>query len=161
MIIRIAQQKDLNAITQIYNEAIQITTATFDTKIKTVEERQEWLLSHDEELPIWVCEVDGKIAGWACLSLWSDRCAYSGTVENSVYILKDFQGKGCGKKLMKTLVDFARKKEYRTIIARISDGNEASIHIHKQFGFQDIGVMKKVGLKFNREIDVHLMQLLF
>ncbi len=160
MIVRIAKETDLPILTDIYNEAIQKTVATFDTEIKSVEQRKDWFLSHQDKLPIWVCEIDDQIVGWGSLSQWSDRCAYSGTIENSVYIFEKFQGKGAGKLLMDTMVSYAREKKYKTIIARISDGNSPSIHLHKKYGFENIGTMKSVGFKFDRWIDVQLMQLM-
>lgn len=159
MKIRIAQEKDLPVLTEIYNEAILKTAATFDTEIKTIEQRRDWFVSH-HKLPIWVCERDGKVIGWASLSAWSDRCAYSGTIENSVYIFEKFQGQGAGKLLMDQLILFARENKFKTIIARISDGNLPSIHLHRRYGFESIGVMKSVGFKFDRWIDVHMMQLM-
>lgn len=159
--IRIATENDLPALTAIYNEAIEKTVATFDTEKKSIEQRREWLSHHKSKHPVWVYEQDGDVIAWACISEWSDRCAYSGTVENSVYVFQKFQGRGIGKQLMKTLVDFSREQKFKTILARISDGNEASIRLHKQFGFETIGTMKKVGFKFDRWIDVWMMQLIF
>jgi phosphinothricin acetyltransferase len=73
--IRLAQASDAAAIAEIYNEAILTTTATFDTEPKTVEEREQWLQSHDERHPVLVAEVDGRVLGWASLTIWSDRPA--------------------------------------------------------------------------------------
>ncbi len=159
MKVRIAQEKDLPILTEIYNEAILKTAATFDTEIKTIEQRHHWFASHDK-LPIWVCEKDGEVVGWSSLSAWSDRCAYSGTIENSVYVFEKFQGQGAGKLLMDQLISFARQNKFKTIIARISDGNLSSIQLHRRYGFESIGVMKSVGYKFDRWIDVHMMQLM-
>ncbi len=75
--IRPAQTADLNAITDIYNEAIRTTTATFDTEPKTEEEQKIWFDSHGSKYAILVAEFKGVIVGWASLSKWSDRCAYS------------------------------------------------------------------------------------
>lgn len=158
MIIRLAQEKDIPAITRIYNEAIETTTATFDTEIKTVDDRKEWFSEHHEKLPVWVCEHEGHVVGWAALSLWSDRCAYSGTVENSVYVLESHRGKGIGKGLMEVLMGCAKEFGYHTIIARVTEGNPGSVQLHERFGFQNIGTMKEVGRKFGKLIDVHMMQ---
>jgi L-amino acid N-acyltransferase YncA len=158
MIIRLATEADVPAITEIYNEAILTTTATFDTEPKTIENRLEWFKQHDEKLPIWVCEFKNKVVGWGTLSLWSDRCAYSATVENSVYVLEEFRGRGIGKLLMEALISSALENKYHTIIARIADGNEVSVKLHKDYGFEPIGIMREVGKKFNRLLDVHMMQ---
>src|SRR5262245_51145559 len=90
--IRRAALSDLGAITDIYNEAILTTTATFDTEPKTVEERIAWFDSHGENHPIIVAALDGTVAGWASLSRWSDRPAYDCTVETSFYVKREFRG---------------------------------------------------------------------
>ena len=81
--IRKAELADLEAIRDIYNEAILTTTATFDTEPKSAAERLQWFQSHDERHPILVAVVDGKVVGWASLTQWSDRAAYDDTAETS------------------------------------------------------------------------------
>lgn len=158
--VRFADMKDLGAITDIYNEAIAKTTATFDTQPKSTADQTDWMQKHGPKLPVFVCELNGAIVGWASLSAWSDRCAYSDTVENSVYVFEKYQGRGVGNELMKALLSAAAENGIHTIIARISDGNESSIKLHVRHGFERIGVMREVGKKFGRLIDVHFMQLI-
>ncbi len=71
--VRAAAVSDVPAITEIYNEAILTTDATFDTETKSVESQEGWFKSHDGRHPVLVAEVDGKVVGWASLSPWSDR----------------------------------------------------------------------------------------
>jgi phosphinothricin acetyltransferase len=156
--IRSAKISDLNAITEIYNEAIQTTTATFDTEPKTEEEQKVWFDSHGTQYPIVVEESNGAVVGWASLSKWSDRCGYSGTAEISLYVKQEFRGKGMGRKLMEAIISEGRRVGLHTIIARIAEGNDVSVHLAESFGFRHIGVMKEVGRKFGRLLDVHLMQ---
>ena len=87
--IRPAQISDLNAITEIYNEAIQTTTATFNTEPKTEDEQKVWFDSHGPQYPILVGESDGVVVGWASLSKWPHRRAHSGTVEISLYVKQE------------------------------------------------------------------------
>jgi L-amino acid N-acyltransferase len=94
--IRRAEIADAAAIAEIYNEAIVTTTATFDTEVKTVEERAQWLEAHDERHPVLVAEVAGKVVGWTSLSRWSERRAYDGTAESSFYVLSPYRGRGVG-----------------------------------------------------------------
>ena len=84
--IRAAGLADLAAITDIYNEAIRTTTATFDTEPKTKQEQEDWFRSHGPKHPILIAESPDGVVGWASLNEWSDRCAYSGTAEVSVYV---------------------------------------------------------------------------
>lgn len=158
MIIRSADLRDLPEITEIYNEAILHSTATFDTIPKTLEDRRQWLMQHDRKHPVLVASDGDKVLGWGSLTCWSDRCAYSGTVENSIYVAEFARKRGVGKALLEALVKSAREAGHRTIIARITDGNTVSVRMHEQLGFVQIGVMQKVGLKFERLLDVYLMQ---
>jgi L-amino acid N-acyltransferase YncA len=159
--IRRATMKDLAAITDIYNEAILKTAATFDTNPKTVEEQKPWFKSHDSKHPILVAEKDGFVIAWASLSKWSDRCAYSDTAEISIYVKEEHRGKGIGKKLMHEILDQGQKGGLHTVIARISEPNEASVRLHEAFGFEHTGTMKEVGRKFGKLLDVHLMQKIY
>jgi L-amino acid N-acyltransferase YncA len=161
LIIRDALLDDLPGITAIYNEAIVETVATFDTEPKTQDEQKAWFMDHGKRNPIIVADDSGVIAGWAALSKWSDRCAYSDAAEISLYVRKNYQGQGIGRKLMKAVLNKGRKAGLHTVLARIAEGNEISVHLHQAMGFQLIGVMKEVGQKFGRLIDVYLMQKLY
>ena len=159
--VRRALLKDLAAVTEIYNEAILKTVATFDTQPKTVEEQKPWFISHDSKHPILVAEQDGDVVGWASLSRWSDRCAYSDTAEVSVYVKEEHRGKGIGKELMREILDQGRKAGSHTVVARIAESNEVSVRLHEAFGFEHVGTMREVGRKFGKLLDVHLMQKIY
>ena len=161
LIIRPAKPDDLTAITDIYNEAILTTDATFDTETKTIEDQKEWFESHDSMNPILVAESDDRVIGWASLSKWSDRCAYSGTAEISVYVKDGYREQGIGRQLIERILKAGEETGLHTIISRIVAGNNESIHLHKVFGFEHIGVMKEVGIKFGRLLDVVLMQKIY
>ncbi len=159
--IRIAVEPDLAEITEIYNEAILYTTATFDTEVKNVAEQEGWFKNRDVEHPILVAELDGVIVGWASLNKYSDRCAYQQTAENSLYIKNGYRGQGVGKALLKRLLQEGQNRGLHTILARITEGNEVSIKLHEAEGFVLVGTMKEVGKKFNLLLDVHLLQKIF
>ena len=148
-------------ITSIYNEAILHTVATFDTEPKTFEEMKTWFKKHDQKHPLLVAEQKGLIVGWASLSEWSDRCAYSETAEISLYVRKEHQGSGIGRKLLQEIMPEGQKMGLHTVIARIAEGNERSINLFKSEKFENIGVMKEVGKKFGKRLDVFLMQKIF
>jgi phosphinothricin acetyltransferase len=159
--LRSARREDLDSITEIYNEAIIKTVATFDTKPKTFEDQKKWFDDHESKNPILVAELNGVIVGWASLSKWSDRCAYSDTAEISLYVREAYQGKGIGRCLIETIIKEGEKTGLHTIIARITEGNEPSLHLHRSVGFTHIGIMKEVGKKFGKRQDVHLMQKIY
>jgi len=161
LVIRAATLDDVDAITEIYNDAIVKTVATFDTTPKRQEEQERWFKARGGMYPILVAEQDHRIMGWAALSQWSDRCAYAETVEISLYVRESHRGQGIRRRLLHAIIDEGRKAHVHTVIARIADGNRASIHLHESEGFRHIGVMREVGRKFGRLLDVYLMQLLY
>ena len=159
--IRKAVLADVPAITEIYNEAIMTTSATFDTEPKTVIDRKKWFKAHGPRNPVIVAEIDGNVIGWASLSEWSTRCAYADTVELSLYIKETFRNRGIGKLLMQAVLGEGKKAGLHTVISRITGGNDVSINLHHQFDFKDIGVMKEVGNKFGTLLDVYMLQKMY
>jgi phosphinothricin acetyltransferase len=156
--IRKGKSSDLEAIREIYNEAILTTTATFDTEPKTAAERLQWFQSHDERHPILVAVVDGKVVGWASLTQWSDRAAYDDTAETSFYVKSESRGRGIGRKLKEAIIEEARRLRFHTLIARVAEGSDESIHLNESAGFVLVGTLKQVGRKFGKLLDVHIMQ---
>jgi L-amino acid N-acyltransferase YncA len=156
--IRCAESGDLEAITAIYNEAILTTTATFDTETKTVAERTEWFRSHDERHPVLVADVAGQVVGWSSITKWSDRKAYDDTAETSFYVKAEYRGRGIGRKLKQATLDQAQRLGFHTLIARVAEGSNESLHLNESFGFHHVGTLKQVGRKFGRLLDVHILQ---
>jgi phosphinothricin acetyltransferase len=159
--IRTAKLSDVSAITEIYNEAIFTTTATFDIEPKTVASQRQWFKEHGAKNPILVAEVENNVVGWVSLSQYSTRCAYADTVELSVYVKSTYRNMGIGKKLMTAILTEGKKAGLHTVISRIAGDNDISVNLHKQLGFVDIGVMKEVGNKFGKLLDVYMMQKMF
>ena len=159
--VRPATERDVDPIARIYNEAVRNTVSTFDTEPRTHEAQAEFLRHHDSRHPVIVAEIDGNVVGWGSLSQWSDRKAYEWTAEVSVYIDEHWRGKGIGRRILGDLISAGRKGGFHTLLARIADGNETSLHLHHGAGFQDVGVMRQVGFKFERWVDVHLLQYIY
>ncbi len=163
--IREATIDDLEGITEIYNDAILSTVATFDTSSKTMEEQREWFAGHGPSSSILVAELSADegntvVVGWASLGPWSDRCAYSDTAEISIYVADEHRGKGIAGKLMAAILREGKRAGFHTVIARISEGSKASIRLHESAGFFYIGTMREVGRKFGMILDVHMMQII-
>jgi len=162
MIIRPATREDLPGILAIYNDAVINTTASYDYEPRTLDHRIAWFEDHAKHnLPIFVA-VDGagRVVGWSALNRFHDRMGYRFTSENSVYVAADQRGKGVGKLLMAPLVKAARERGLHAIIAAIDAANEASIRLHAGFGFERVALLKQVGFKFDRWLDVVYMELL-
>lgn len=160
VVIRRAGRGDVPAITDIYNEAIRSTTATFDTETKSIDDRMAWFDSHGEKHPVLVAERDGRVVGWASLSRWSDRCAYDDTAETSFYVAPEFRGRGIGRALKAATIAEARRLGFHTLIARVAEGSDASLHLNREAGFELVGTLRQVGMKLGRRLDVHILQLM-
>lgn len=160
MHIRPASIQDAAQIAVIYNHAVEHTTATFDTQVKTAEDRAAWLEAHGANHPVLVAEVDGEVIGWGSFSSWSDRCSYAATVEMSVYIHPSHHRQGVGRALSRALLEAAPAVGVHYILGRICTENTASIALTERMGFTRIGVMHEVGRKFGRWLDVAMYELL-
>jgi len=158
IIIRKAELSDIEALTEIYNEAILTTTATFDTESKSISDRTQWFQSHNDRHPIIVALLDKKVVGWASLSEWSDRPAYNDTAETSFYVKAEYRDRGVGRKLKQTIIEKAQQLKFHTLIARVAGESNVSLHLNESFGFVHVGTLKEVGRKFGKLLDVHILQ---
>jgi L-amino acid N-acyltransferase YncA len=159
--IRPARRADVPGMTAIYNEAVRTTTATFDTEEKTEAEQARWFEAHDSRHPILVAEKDGTVVAWSALSAWSDRCAYADTAESSIYIKEGQRGHGIGRQLKEAILQAGQHAGLHAILARVSEGNDVSLHLNEALGFRHVGVLKEVGRKFGKRLDVHLLQKIY
>ncbi len=158
--IRLATIEDLDAICAIYNHEVAHTTATFDTEPRAGERAAAWFTGHDPARhPITVCESGGVVAGWASLSAWSERCAYDGAAETSVYVQTEFRGRGIARLLYDDLIERAKRHGFTVLLARLAIPNKPTERLHEAVGFREIGVMRRIGEKFGERIDVRLMDL--
>jgi L-amino acid N-acyltransferase len=157
--IRSAAAGDAEALMAIYNPVVETSTATFDLVPRTLEEQLDWLSDRAGARIVLVAEdEDGSIAGYSALSPYRDRAAYSTTVEDSVYVHPDHQGRCVGRLLLESLVDTARAHGFHAMMARIVADHESSIALHSVCGFQVVGHEREVGRKFGRWLDVTLME---
>ena len=158
--IRTAIESDLGAMNTIYNHYVRTCTCTYQEDPDSLEERREWFRHHDDQHPVIVAEIEGQIVGWGSLSKFHPRSAYRRTVEDSIYVHHEHQGRGVGSSLLKELIDRARDEKHRAIIAGIDAEQAGSVALHAKFGFEKVGHLKQVGFKFNRWLDVIYMELL-
>ena len=158
MEIRLVAWRDADAIRDIYNREVAESTVTFDLVARSAEEQAAWIDDHSGGHPALVAVDGASVIGFASVSPYRPRPAYAPTVENSVYVRRDRQGRGVGKSLLGALVDVTRDHGFHSMIARIVGGHEASIALHRSCGFEPVGVEREVGRKFGRWLDVVLMQ---
>ncbi len=159
--IRPALEQDLEAMLEIYNDVIVNTTAVYDYQPHTLEMRRQWFrIKEAQGFPVFVAAGDGKVVGFSSIGPFRAWAAYKYSVENSVYVAADQRGKGIGKLLIAPLIDASVQLNMHTIIAGIDATNEASIMLHRSFGFKEVAHFKQVGYKFGRWLDLTFMQLL-
>ena len=161
MLIRKAKRTDLHSILDIYNDAIINTTAVYDYTPHTLEMRQQW---YDDKLnkgiPVIVAEINDRVVGFTSYGPFRAWPAYKYSIEHSVYVHHDFRNQGIARKLLTHLIDTVKNKEVHTIIAGIDADNSASIHLHKQLGFEDAGHFNQVGYKFGKWLNLTFLQLI-
>jgi phosphinothricin acetyltransferase len=158
MIIRTATLADAAAIREIYNHEVENTTATMDLVPRSLADQEQWISDRSGAFATIVAEVDGLVVGFAAFSPYKERAAYRPTVEDSVYVRRDLGGRGIGKALLTALIDVAANSGFHSMMARIEASGTASRALHTSCGFREVGVEVEVGRKFNRWIDMVLMQ---
>jgi L-amino acid N-acyltransferase YncA len=156
--VRLARPGDAEAIRSIYNLEVTESTVTFDLVPRTLGDQLAWLAEHDGVHPAVVTESDGAVVGFGSLAPYRNRPAYATTVEDSVYVRRDRQGQGHGRAIVAELLRLATLHGFHAVMARIVDGHQASIALHRACGFELVGVEREVGRKFGRWLDVALMQ---
>lgn len=162
MTIRDATESDLPALLEIHNQAIRTQAGIWIDHEETLEQRTAWMadkLAHD--FPVIVAEdAAGAVVGYGAYGTYRGRGGYRLTVEHSVYLSPDAQGKGMGKALMQRLIEIARARGIHAMVAVIDAENTLSIKLHENFGFQSAGMLPQLGVKFGQWRDQYQMVLL-
>ena len=161
MLIRDAGLDDIPAITSIYNDAVQHTTAIWNDKLVDVANRTQWLADREKlGYPVLIAVNEaGKVLGYASFGDWRAFDGYRHTVEHSVYVRSDQRGKGIGEALMRALIERARGIGKHVMVAAIESGNTGSIRLHEKLEFKHVGQMPQVGMKFGEWLDLAFLQL--
>ena len=161
ILIRVAREADLPALTAIYNAAVTETAWTGHLLPLTVEDRQPWWHAHqDPRYPVLVAAGDQTLLGYASLSQWFDTPVYAHTAESSLYLAPHAQGRGLGTTLMRALLGEARRLSHHVILARIWSGNAPSIAMCRKCGYEVIGTQREVGFRNGQWEDCLEMQVI-
>ncbi len=159
--IRKYESKDTQYILEIINFNILNSVSLYDYTIRSFEQQKSILEDKiAKNFPIIVAEIDGVCVGFGMYSEFRFREAYKFTVEHSVYVSEEFNGKGIGKLLLLELIVLAKKQGLHTMIGVIDSENQNSIDFHKKYGFEIVGTIKDSGFKFNRWLHSVFMQLI-
>ena len=158
--IRPAARDDLPRLTEIYNYYIINTPITFDLEPWTVEQRVQWFDEHagTQRHRMFVAEDAGRVVGYACTGPFRDKAAYDTSTEVSVYCAHDATGRGIGTMLYRALFDALDAEDIHRLLAGITLPNDASLKLHRSFGFTEVGVFGECGRKFGRYWDVMWME---
>lgn len=143
---RIAAEDDVPAITEIYNQAVALRSATADLAPVSVESRKAWLAEHDPgRHPVFIAEEQGRLTGWCSLSPYRPgRMALRHTAEISYYVHEDFQGLGIGSRLISHVIDQCPALGIKVLFAILLDINSTSVEILEKFGFERWGHLPNV-----------------
>lgn len=159
-LIRPSRDEDLDAIARIYGHHVLHGTGTFETTPPSPAEmgtRRADVLS--KGLPWLVAEEDGQVLGFAYGNWFKPRPAYRFSVEDSIYLAPEAAGKGLGRALLAELLATLERAGVRKVMAVIGDsGNAGSVGVHRALGFEQVGVIQSCGWKFDRWLDIVLMQ---
>lgn len=159
VVVRDAVATDLPGLLAIYNEVILHSTAVFSDQPVTLEERERWLSARlAEGFPVLVAVDSSGVVGFGSFGPFRTWPGYRSTVEHSVHVRADRRGEGIGSSLLVELIERARALGLHVIIAGVEADNEASIRLHERLGFTTVARLSEVARKFDRWLDLVLMQ---
>lgn len=149
-------------VQHIFNDTILSTTALYDYEPRTLQQVETWFKTKQEgNFPvIGLVDEYNTLLGFGSYGTFRNWPAYQYTVEHSLYIHKDYRGRGCGHILLSEIIKQATQQHYHCLIAGIDSVNEASKRLHTKFGFEFCGTIKQVGYKFDKWLDLEFYQLL-
>lgn len=160
MNVRAVVDADIAAIQAIYAHHVTHGLGTFETEPPSTDEmRSRHHAVVNAGFPYLVCEDNSRVLGFAYANQFRPRAAYRTTLEDSVYVAPDEAGRGVGKALLNELIGRCTELGAKQMLALIGDSqNAASIGAHRACGFSYVGVLTSVGRKFERWVDVVIMQ---
>lgn len=161
IVIQCFYERHATAILEIFNEAIQTSTALFDYEPRTPESMVGWFdAKRAGGLPVvGVEDAQGTLLAFGSYGPFRAWPAYKYSVEHSVYVHKDHRGKGLGNIVMRELIAAARENDKHVMIGGIEATNAGSIALHERLGFKHTGTLPQVGFKFGRWLDLAFYQL--
>ena len=155
---RIAMEKDIGSIRMIYNQGIEDRIATLETEPKDEIFMKNWFEEHQGRYSVLVAEQNEEVIGWASLNPYSNRCAYNGVADLSVYIRRDYRGKGIGTRLLQDIEALAIQQQFNKIILFTFSFNTSGQGLYKKCGYRKVGVLERQGYMDGKFIDVMIME---
>lgn len=162
MIIRDATVADMGAVCDLYNALISTTTIAWTETPQTVDERLSWFLEQQKRAhPVLVADASDSIVGFASFGSFRGDGRWPGyrfTVEHTIHVAASHWRAGIGRALLEALIERARSAGYHVMVGGIDADNAASLRFHEQMGFVEVARMPEVGRKFDRWLDLVLVQ---
>jgi phosphinothricin acetyltransferase len=153
---------DMPALRSLYNALIRTTTIAWTEELQTLRQRQSWFRAQTRTgHPVLVAETDGRVIGFTAYDSFRGSGKWPGyrhTVEHTIHVDEAHWGQGIGRLLLQALIDRARADDVHVIVAAVDGGNPESIAFHTRLGFDIVARMPEVGRKFDRWLDLVLMQ---
>jgi phosphinothricin acetyltransferase len=156
--IRRAAPGDAAAICQIYNQGIEDRLATLETELRTPAERRQWLGARGPRHPVIVAEVEARLVGWGSLNSFNPRPAYDHVADFSVYVERQWRGKGIGRRLLSRLIEAARELGYHKMVLAAFPFNPSGVALYERMGFSSVGIYREQGLLDGKWVDVIVME---
>jgi L-amino acid N-acyltransferase YncA len=156
--VRPATIADLDAIVTIYNQGIEDRVATLEQHPKTLHDIQRWFTAREDRYAVLVAEEAARVVGWASLNPYSDRCAYAGVAELSVYVHRAWRGRGVGKTLLSSLEEVARQHRFHKIVLFTFPFNAAGQALYRKMGYREVGIFRNQGRLDGVFVDVMAME---
>lgn len=152
--IRDVTLQDAEDIANIYNKYVINSNTTFDVEPYDLGKMESLILRISASYPYLVYEEENKVIGYCYVHSWKGKEAYKQTVETTIYLAPEHTGKGIGEQLMRRLISDCKEREYRALIACITEDNTTSERFHEKLGFKQVSRFHKVGFKQNQWLDV-------
>jgi phosphinothricin acetyltransferase len=156
--IRAAAAGDADAICTIHNQGITDRLATLDTTERTADGVRAWLAERSTRHPVIVADANGQIVGWGSLNQFNPRQAYDFVADFSVYVERQFRGKGIGRQILDSLIELARGAGFHKMVLSALARNDAGVGLYESAGFSHVGIYREQGMLDGQWVDVAIME---
>ncbi len=156
--IRAATEADAGAVAALWNHWIRDTLVTFNAAEKSGAEVAEMIAARQAAGQAFLVAAEGGLLGFATYAQFRGGVGYARTMEHTVLLAPDARGRGLGRALMRAVEDHARGAGVHSLFGGVSGANPEGRAFHLAMGFAEVAVLREVGWKWGRWLDLHLMQ---